>query len=50
MSHAARVTGRFSRLVIASSYIGHFGEGLHPGVLNFHFGIGVRPEGPQMGA
>ena len=20
------------------------------GVLNFHFGIGVRPEGPQMGA
>ena len=20
-----------------------------PGVLNFHFGIGVRPEGPQMG-
>ena len=30
-SHAARVTGRYNRLVIASSYIGYVGEGYSKG-------------------
>ena len=36
------VRGSVNHGIVSAKFIG--------GVLNFHFGIGVRPEGPQMGA
>ena len=61
--HAAKKQRKFSRLregswsevapLISPSFYKfcrHWNDSCARGILNFHFGIGVRPEGLQMGA